>query len=130
MLYIDTSAFLKLIVEEDHSKDLQRYLTNKELWSSTLLGVEAHRAGLRLGIAPTDIDLRLAFVTMFVPSETTFDTARLIGSASLPALDAIHLSSAAELGGDLDALVTYDRRLREACPRIGMAVVAPGAAAL
>jgi predicted nucleic acid-binding protein len=126
MLYLDTSAFLKLLVEEEHSKKLRRALSSKELWSSTLLSVEAHRAGIRLGVTPTDVDLRLVAVTMVVPSETTFETARSIGPNTLRTLDALHLAAALELGEDLDGVVTYDRRLASGCAQLDVPVVAPG----
>lgn len=70
MLYLDTSAFLKVLVEEEHSRPLRRALNRAEVWSSALLALEAHRAALRLGIAAADVDLRLAAVTLIVASET------------------------------------------------------------
>ena len=48
--YLDTSAFLKLLVAEEHSAALRRHVRSLELWSSTLLGVEAHRAAPRLEV--------------------------------------------------------------------------------
>ncbi len=126
MHYLDTSAFLKLIVEEVHSKALRRAATGRELWSSTLLAVEAHRAGIRLGLAPADVDTRLAIVTFVVPSESTFEAARSIGPPNLRTLDALHLAAATELGDDLDGLITYDKRLASACESAGIDVIAPG----
>jgi len=124
--YLDTSAFLKLVVEETHSKALRRAVADTELWTSTLLGVEAHRAAGRLGIEPATIDARLAAVTFIVPSETTFEIARSLGPAHLRTLDALHLATATELGPDLDALITYDRRLAAGCVDLGIPVSAPG----
>lgn len=40
MRYLDTSAFLKLIVAEDHSLELREAMTGAELWSSLLLEVD------------------------------------------------------------------------------------------
>ncbi len=42
-------------------------------------------------------------------------------------LDAIHLASAAVLADDLDALVTYDRRLAEAANALGLPTASPEA---
>ena len=53
--------------------------------------------------------------------------AATIGPPTLRTLDAIHLASAAALGSDLEALVTYDRRLAEAARGLGMPVASPGA---
>ena len=126
MLYLDTSAFLKLMVEEEHSKKLRRAMSAKEMWSSTLLSVEAHRAALRLNISTREVDARLAVITLIVPSETTFEAARSIGPAILRILDALHLAAALELGVNLDGIVTYDRRLALGCELVGVPVVAPG----
>ncbi len=126
MHYLDTSAFLKLVVEEDDSKSMRRAATRLDLWSSTLLAVEAHRAGVRLGLDPTDLDTRLAIVTFVVPSESTFEVARSIGPATLRTLDALHLATATELGDDLDGVITYDARLASACESIGIEVLSPG----
>jgi uncharacterized protein len=45
----------------------------------------------------------------------------------LRTLDALHLASALELGVDLEAVATYDRRLAEACDQLGIDIFAPGA---
>lgn len=126
MLYLDTSAFLKLIVDEEHSKPLRRAVATAELWSSTLLAVEAHRAGIRLGLTSAAVDQRLAVVTFVVPSESTFKVARSIGPANLRTLDALHFAAATELGDDLDGMLTYDKRLASGCESLGIEVIAPG----
>ena len=105
---------------------MRRATAGAELWSSTLLAVEAHRAGLRLGVTAAAVASRLAVVTFVVPSESTFEVARSIGPADLRTLDALHLAAATELGGDLDALITYDHRLAAACESLGIEVLAPG----
>lgn len=43
----------------------------------------------------------------------------------LRTLDAIHLATALELGGDLGRVVTYDERLSAAADAVGCAVAAP-----
>ena len=126
MHYLDTSAFLKLVVEEDHSRALRRAIGSRECWSSTLLAVEAHRACIRLGLPHDAVDSRLAVVTFIVPSETTFDIARAIGPDHLRTLDAFHRATATELGSDLDGVVTYDRRQASGAETLGLSVVAPG----
>ena len=126
MLYLDTSAFLKILVEEEHSLALRTELADRVVWSSSLLAVEAHRAGIRLGIDLEDVDLRLAAVTLIAPSESSYFSARTVGTPMLRTLDALHLASALELGTDLDAVATYDRRLAEACDHIGIEIFSPG----
>jgi uncharacterized protein len=45
--------------------------------------------------------------------------------AELRTLDAIHLATAQQLGGDLARLVTYDERLRAAATATGLPAAAP-----
>lgn len=129
MRYLDTSAFLKLLVNEDHSAELRSDLDGcDDLWSSTLLDVEAHRAATRLDLDLPALVEALEAVTLVVPAETTFASARLLGPETLPTLDAIHLAAALELGADLELVITYDRRLATGCEEAGVAVHAPGLA--
>lgn len=126
MLYLDTSAFLKLLVTETCSDELRSTLAGTAVWSSTLLDLEAHRAGRRLGVDRATVSETLEHVSLIFPNETTFATARDIGPDVLRALDALHLAVALELGADLDAVVTYDKRLALGCEALGVAVLAPG----
>lgn len=125
VLYLDTSAFLKLLVAEQHSAALRRALAAAELWSSILLDVEAHRAARRLGVQEAAVVTALDTVSLVIPSETTYAAARTIGSDDLRTLDALHLATAQELGADLEAVVTYDRRLAAGCEALGLRVLAP-----
>lgn len=126
MVYLDTSAFLKLVVAEKHSDALREALAGEALWSSILLDVEAHRAARRLGVAPDVVAGFLESVSLVAPGDTTFAAARDLQPHELRTLDALHLATALELGADLDAVVTYDRRLATACAEIGVEVRAPG----
>lgn len=126
MLYLDTSAFLKLVVEEEHSPDLRPALSGHTPWSSALLDVEAHRAGRRLGLDAREIADALDAVSLVSPSESTFAAARTLRPDTLRTLDALHLATALELGADLDAVVVYDRRLAHGCDEADVAVVTPG----
>ncbi len=96
------------------------------MWSSGLLDVEAHRAARRLGVETETIVAFLDAVTLVAPAATTLAAARHVGPDTLRSLDAVHLAAALELGDDLDAVVTYDRRLAAGCETEGCAVLAPG----
>ena len=126
MLYLDTSAFLKLLVEEEHSTELRDALEGATLWSSSLLDVEAHRAAQRLGISANVVADHLDAVTLVELAPQTLVRARDVGLESLRTLDALHLAAALELVPDLEAVVTYDRRLAAGCEAEGCAVRAPG----
>jgi predicted nucleic acid-binding protein len=43
----------------------------------------------------------------------------------LRTLDALHLSTAAAIGSELDTFITYDKRLADAATGIGLTVAAP-----
>lgn len=126
MRYLDTSAFLKLIVAEEESEELRATVESAELWSSTLLDVEAHRAARRLGVDRDAVVQALEAVTLVMPAETTFATARRVGPDALRALDALHLAAALELGADLETVITYDRRLAAGCEVLDVPVQTPG----
>lgn len=124
--YLDTSAFLKLLVAEVHSAPLKRFVRTHELWSSTLLAVEAHRAAPRLAINAEVLVRALKAITMVVPSEATYSSAQSVGIPELRSLDAMHLASALELAGDLAGVLTYDRRLAAGCAHEKVPVSTPG----
>ncbi len=124
--YLDTSAFLKLIVEEEHSAATRAAVRTGAPWSSVLLEVEAHRAGRRLGIEAADVDRALEAVTIVALADETMALARKLGPDSLRTLDALHLATAIELGDDLSDIVTFDRRMAAGAAAAGMVVVGPG----
>jgi uncharacterized protein len=126
MRYFDTSAFLKLIVAEDHSLELREAMMGADLWSSVLLDVEAHRAARRLGVSADAVSQALEAVALITLGDDAVRNARSIGEDGLRTLDALHLATALELGDDLEAVVTYDRRLAAAAADEGVAVESPG----
>lgn len=48
-----------------------------------------------------------------------------IGTPTLRILDALHLATAATIASELDAFITYDKRLADAAAAIGLRVAAP-----
>jgi predicted nucleic acid-binding protein len=76
----------------------------------------------------TDGEARALFGGMAIIGIDRTITARAAALAppALRTLDAIHLASAMELGADLEAFVTYDRRLAEAAAAAGLPVTSPG----
>ncbi|HLI57086.1 MAG TPA: type II toxin-antitoxin system VapC family toxin [Actinomycetota bacterium] len=124
--YIDTSAFLKLLVAEEESAALRAWLTGHEpVWSSHLLRTEALRAAGRLGVDPEVVEQALATVFLVLPGSSTFATAGRLSPPGLRSLDALHLASALELGSDLQGLLTYDLRVSEGARELAIAVLAP-----
>ncbi|MQA74489.1 MAG: PIN domain-containing protein [Solirubrobacterales bacterium] len=126
-LYVDASAFVKLLVPEPESTALDRLLgPRSRLVSSDLLEIEVMRVARRL-----DPGLRaraagaLRSVQLVPIRDIVRRRAASIGPPALRSLDAIHLATADLLRDDLDALVAYDDRLAEAAAALGIRVLSP-----
>lgn len=124
--YLDTSAFLKLIVAEDESTAMREWFSSHEpVWSSQLLHTEALRAAAWLGIDLDTVEDALESVSMVLPSVATFFTAGRLSPMSLRSLDALHLATALEIGSDLEAMIAYDDRLIGAARAVSLHVLTP-----
>jgi len=129
MIYLDSSALVKLALTEPESAALARWLAERAdqpLVSSALHRAEVPRAVWRTepGALPRSYRVikRIARVTL------TADV--LENSATLPPQDlspaqAIHLASALALKGHITAFVAYDERLLAAAKDIGLPVASP-----
>ncbi len=127
--YIDTSAFVKLIVVEPESAALRTRLRRwPDRASATLLRTEAVRALRRSENDHLVGQARrmLAAINLVRLDEPLLDRAGDIGAPELRSLDAIHLAAALSIGPDLGMIVTYDNRLRDAALAHGMDVESPG----
>ena len=126
VFYLDTSAFLKLLVAEEESTALRAWFNDgPSCWSSQLLVTESLRAAQRLGLDRDVVENVLDNVSLVLPSTTTFHLAGTMVPTELRSLDALHLATALELGDDLDAVVAYDARLIEGARAAGLSVVTP-----
>ncbi|MDI3213274.1 type II toxin-antitoxin system VapC family toxin [Arthrobacter sp. AL12] len=124
---MDTSAVLKLVVEEKESPSAARYLSEAaargdKLVASMLLYTELHCAGHRRGFPAALINSVLGGINLV-------DLARsdLMYAAALPgglrSADAIHLAAAIRLQSDM--LVAYDAELLAAAVDAGLNVLSP-----
>ena len=126
--YLDTSAAVKLVVEEAGSKALRRWLSAAEepIVSSDLLRTELLRA-TRRG-APEQMPQARAvldsLVLLTVPT-ASFERAGTLEPDLLRSLAALHLAAALDLGDDLDGIITYDDRLAASASALGIRVIAP-----
>lgn len=135
MIYLETSALVKLIRIEAESDDLGDWLDQRiEIrWiTSALTEVELPRA-IR-AVAPEGLPAVpsvLARLDRFEIDQVIRSTAAAYLNPALRSLDAIHLATAqtAASSAPLTALVTYDNRLREAADALGITIAAPGKAA-
>jgi uncharacterized protein len=128
LIYVDTSALLKLLRAEVGSTEMAELVAERDdLVSSSLLAVETRR-----GVARNDpawlprADLLLADVELVAMTDAVVESASHLPDPYLRSLDAIHLATALLLGDELDMLVTYDDRLADAARAHGIAVASPG----
>ena len=127
-VYLDTSAIVKLVLAESGTAELIDYLGSRPTRvTSAISPVEVGRAVLRRFGGQVAI-ANSVFEDIVMMDLTTAITSRAasIEPAALRAMDAIHLVSAMELGGELAALITYDRRLADAARQANLPVASPG----
>lgn len=124
VIYLDTSAAVKLISDEPESDGLREFLDEgPTVVSSDLLETELRRIGVRHGLDQVLITNVLDGVTLTPLTRDQFREAGLYPQAGLRSLDALHLAGA--LGIDAAAMLTYDLRLAEAARAHGLEVIAP-----
>ena len=127
IIYLDTSAALKLVVEEAESAAVAEYLTDAaargdQLVASMLLYTELHCAGKRRGL-PAEL------ITTVLGGINLVDLARsdLMYAAAMPgklrSADAIHLATAIRL--QTDVLIAYDAELVTAATDAGLSALSP-----
>lgn len=128
MVYLDSSALVKLVVSEPESTALRLYLVDhRERVSSTLAHVEVCRAVRRKGASEAALrraEQVLARIGLVALDEPLLRAAAALSPTGLRSLDAVHLATALSLDG-LDAVVTYDRRFDAAAAEAGLAVESP-----
>jgi predicted nucleic acid-binding protein len=143
MIYLDSCALVKLVIDERETPALERYLDSREsdIVSCQLALTEVIRAvrrscydaQRRLVVEPAILDERLLGaaallegIDLVVVDKLTLTRGGAYdGDPHVGSLDAIHLVSAAELGDVLTAFVTYDKRLAQAANDRGLPVAQP-----
>jgi predicted nucleic acid-binding protein len=133
MLYLDTSALVKLIRREPESDALADWLDERApiAWvSSSIVEVELPRALRRIDPALlADVPATIARVSRYDLDEVVRAAAAAYPDPNLRSLDAIHLATGrAVFGNQLTGFVCYDDRLLTAAAAVGLPAVAPGRA--
>jgi predicted nucleic acid-binding protein len=135
ILYVDTSALLKLLVREAESAAIEReLLTWRELATSVIAEVELPRAVARAREERADAVIDGSLVLQgvlssaaIIPlSESVVAAAHKVKPVHVGALDAIHIASALSLGERLAGVATYDKQMQDALEHLGVRVIAPG----
>jgi predicted nucleic acid-binding protein len=129
LYYADTSAVIKLLAEESHSRAFAAFYdghTDAEWVSSALLRIELTRVVTRAmpALLPDARDLLSAFSYIAIDNDVV-EGAMSEPDRGLRSLDAIHLATARILSGDLSAIVSYDDRLLKAAADAGLGTESP-----
>jgi predicted nucleic acid-binding protein len=133
LFYLDASALVKLVREEDESAALHRFLAGADLVSSELVLTEVPRAVRRAAFddptLSTDLLMARADDVLAALALVPVDRAVLLAAGAfaepvLRALDAIHIASAADVE-PIDGMVTYDDRQAAVARLAGLRTVAP-----
>ncbi len=128
ILYIETSAAAKLLVDEPASGRLAVRLddavdSDDALLSSTLLETELRRLAVRVELAQTAVTHLLERFDLVETDRSLYREAGLLPGRHLRSLDALHLAAALRV--DADVIVTYDRRQAAAADAAGLPVLVP-----
>lgn len=130
MIYLDSSALLKLLHEERESPALASWLSARAgtpVISSELAKVEVIRGCRRINAdALPEARLLLGELDLVPLTSDVVDAAAELGDSRLRSLDAIHLASALSIRADLAIFVAYDHRLADAAAGAGLKPLRPG----
>jgi predicted nucleic acid-binding protein len=129
ILYLDSSALVKLVLREPETAALMGFLAAwPDRLSSVLARVEVLRA-LRRAKAERAARRRahrvLSHVALVRLDDPVLEAAARLGPPELRSLDAIHLATARSVKEGLAGIVTYDSRLSRAAARLRLKVWSP-----
>jgi len=131
IVYVDTSAAMKLLVEEKESAELADHLQHRiesgdTLVASLLLHAELHCAANR---RPEDIRHEAVSDVLSTIALVDIESGDLITAPLLPgrlrSADALHLAAAVRVNAR--AMVVFDSELRAAAQIAGIDAYSPGA---
>jgi predicted nucleic acid-binding protein len=132
VIYLDSSALMKLVRREDETAALIEWLDlrpEQPVVSSELGRVEILRAARRFGgQVLAEARAVVGDLDLMALDRAVQDVACDIDDPLLRTLDALHLASALLLGRDLTAFIAYDQRLVDAAHGAGLVVATPGQA--
>jgi predicted nucleic acid-binding protein len=128
IVYLDSSAIIKLIFEEPETAALEEFLAG---WPNRVSSVLAQTEVLRVARTVNDAAVAshardmLVRIHLIRPDDAVLRAAADIEPLELKTLDSIHLATAISLGPDLGGMVVYDRQLARAVRLAGLTVWAP-----
>jgi predicted nucleic acid-binding protein len=129
LIYLDASALVKLVIAEDESPGLSRWLSdrpNLARVSSPLVRVEVLRAVWRADPAALAEGYRVMDRIREVRlTDRVLSRAVSVRPVTVRAIDAVHLASAQEIREELTEFVAYDKRLLDAARSAGLPTASP-----
>ena len=134
LFYADSSALVKLVLDEPESTALRAFVDDADLISCELALTEVPRAIRRAAahdaLLPIELLLSRAEETLDAIALLPLDRALLLVAGALQepalrALDAIHVAAAAGVS-PIDAFLSYDERQAAAARLAGLRTIAPG----
>jgi predicted nucleic acid-binding protein len=127
MWFLDSSAILKLIVEEPESKTLRRFIPEFKM-ASRLSRLEVlrnvHRIDPKKVSTARDKLDGIFYVEINTPVLKNAEEIAL--SMEIKSLDAIQAGSALFLKDSIAGVISYDKNLNRALKLLGIKVYAPG----
>ncbi|MDQ3325843.1 MAG: type II toxin-antitoxin system VapC family toxin [Actinomycetota bacterium] len=130
VVYVDTSALVKLVVVEAETQPLRQWIGRLDgsvaFATSIATRIELTRATRRHSAdAASSAETVLAGTNLVLMSPDLVLDAALLDPPGLRTLDAIHLATARRIGSSLSAFVAYDARLLDAASAAGLPVASP-----
>lgn len=127
MIYADTSALAKLVIAEAETPALRDWISRQDarLVTNSLGVVELRRLAARVSQQALDTATRLlGRIDRVSLTPAALTLAGQVPPPEVRTLDALHIASAAELL-ELQAVLTYDRRMAETATAYGLPVESP-----
>ena len=125
MIYLDTSAAAKALIDEDGSEAVRRlFADDTPFVSSKLLAVELHAVADRRMISAAAAQELLDRVALVALNDGILEEAISMHSG-LRTLDALHLATAVRLKDAVTGILTFDTELADAAARQDIREVVP-----
>jgi len=128
LVYVDTSALVKLVFDEPESSALGQFIeTLPDRVCSAVASVELARVARSVQDPVVERDAKriLKGLHLIAVDPALLAVAAATEPRSLKTLDAIHLATALSLGERCDAFFAYDERLIAAARAHGLTVTVP-----
>ena len=125
--YLDSSAILKIIFQEDESAALAKFITEPAITSS-ISRVEVLRTVQRIDHSRVQLaQSELAKINIVEPIPSILTIAENFShEVTLRSLDAIHVATVIFLSTATRGLITYDKLMAKNAEQLGLKVLAPG----